>query len=200
LRSPLDRKRWKQSKLLCGIDEVGRGSLAGPVVAAAVVLPANCSLPGVNDSKLLTPGQRAVLFERIREKAIGCGVGIVPSRRIDQVNIRNASFEAMLKALARLEFRPDYVLVDGFRIPGLDLPHEGIVGGDGKSLSIASASIVAKVTRDRIMERFALRFPGYGFERNKGYGTPEHLSGLSALGPTSIHRRSFAPVRQKAAS
>jgi ribonuclease HII len=195
LKSLLDRKLWKQSKLLCGIDEVGRGSLAGPVVAAAVVLPAYCSLPGVNDSKLLTPGQRAVCFERIRKKAIGCGVGIVPPRRIDEVNIRNASFEAMLKALARLEFRPDYVLVDGFRIPGLDLPHEGIVGGDGKSLSIAAASIIAKVTRDGIMERFALRFPGYGFERNKGYGTPEHLSGLNDLGPSSIHRRSFAPVR-----
>jgi ribonuclease HII len=196
LKSPIDRKLWKQSRLLCGVDEAGRGSLAGPVVAAAVVLPVGCSLPGVDDSKLLTPRQRASLFPRILETAVSWGAGTVSSRRIDAVNIRVASFEAMLKALGGLTVLPELVIVDGFRIPGLELPQEGIIGGDGRSLNIAAASIIAKVTRDRMMERFAGRFPEYGFERHKGYGTPEHMAAIDRWGPCLIHRRTFAPVRQ----
>jgi ribonuclease HII len=196
LRNRPDQRLWKLSKLLCGVDEVGRGPLAGPVVAAAVVLPPYCSLPGVNDSKLLSPKRRAVLFDRILECALSWSVGVVNHRRIDRVNIRNASFESMKLAIWRLAVRPDYALVDGFRIPGLALPHEGIIGGDGKSLSIAAASIIAKVTRDRMMEKFHARYPGYGFDHNKGYGTPGHLAALERLGPSPIHRRTFAPVKQ----
>ena len=196
MRSPIDRRLWLQNRLLCGVDEAGRGALAGPVVAAAVVLPVGCSLPGVNDSKLLTPRQRAELYPRIVETAVGWGAGIVSPRRIDAVNIRRASFEAMQKALDHLAFSPELVVVDGFRIPGLELPQAGIVGGDRKSLNIAAASIIAKVTRDRIMERLAGRFPEYGFERHKGYGTAEHMAAIDRLGPCPIHRRTFAPVRQ----
>jgi ribonuclease HII len=196
--SPLatfDRKLWRRHRHLCGIDEAGLGPLAGPVVAAAVVLPARCSLPGVNDSKLLTPMRRAVLFDRIQEQCLAWGVGIVNSRRIDEINIRNAGFEAMRKALDRMELEPDYTIVDGWRIPNLDIPQQGIIRGDRKSLSIAAASILAKVTRDRIMERMHRRYPDYGFDRNKGYGTPEHLAALTRHGVTPIHRRSFEPVR-----
>jgi len=195
LRQPLDRKLWKQSKYLCGIDEAGVGPLAGPVVAAAVVLPRDCSLPGVNDSKLIAPKQRAVLYGRILKKCLAWGVGIVDSRRIDEVNIRNAGFEAMKKAYVRLGLVPDYTIIDGWRIPGFDIPQQGIIKGDRKSLSIAAASIVAKVFRDAIMDRMHERYPGYGFDRNKGYPTPEHFAALDRLGVTPIHRRSFEPVR-----
>lgn len=195
MKHPLDRKLWKQSKYLCGIDEAGLGPLAGPVVAAAVVLPADCSLPGVNDCKLLTPKQRAVLYDRILDKCLTCGIGMINSRRVDEVNVRNAGFEAMTKAFRRLTLEPDYTIVDGWRIPGLDISQEGIIRGDRKSLTIAAASIIAKVTRDRIMDRLHLRYPGYGFDRNKGYGTPEHLAALARHGVTPIHRRSFEPVR-----
>ena len=195
MRQTLDRKLWKQSKYLCGIDEAGVGPLAGPVVAAAVVLPRDCSLPGVNDSKLIAPKQRAVLYDRILGKCLAWGVGIVSPRRIDEVNIRNADFEAMKKAYARLGLTPDYTIVDGWRIPGFDIPQEGIIKGDRKSLSIAAASIIAKVFRDAIMVRMHERYPGYGFDRNKGYPTPEHFAALNRLGVTPIHRRSFEPVR-----
>jgi ribonuclease HII len=195
LKHPLDRKLWKQSKYLCGIDEAGLGPLAGPVVAAAVVLPADCSLPGVNDCKLLTPKQRTVLYDRILGKCLTCGIGIINSRRVDEVNVRNAGFEAMTKAFRRLTLEPDYTIVDGWRIPNLDISQEGIIRGDRKSMTIAAASIIAKVTRDRIMDRLHLRYPGYGFDRNKGYGTPEHLAALARHGVTPIHRRSFEPVR-----
>lgn len=195
MRQPLDRKLWKQSKYLCGIDEAGVGPLAGPVVAAAVVLPRDCSLPGVNDSKLIAPKQRAVLYGRILKKCLAWGVGIVDSRRIDEVNIRNAGFEAMKKAYVRLGLVPDYTIIDGWRIPGFDIPQQGIIKGDRKSLSIAAASIVAKVFRDAIMDRMHERYPGYGFDRNKGYPTPEHFAALDRLGVTPIHRRSFEPVR-----
>jgi len=198
VRNLLDRKLWKLNRLLCGIDEAGRGPLAGPVVAAAVILPRNCTLPGADDSKSLTARQRAVVFDRICARALAWGLGIVNHRRIDQVNIRRASFEAMHKALQCLALHPDYTIVDGFPIPGLALPHEGIVAGDARSLTIAAASIIAKVTRDRIMDRFHDRFPGYGFDQNRGYGTPEHLQALVRLGPSPIHRWSFAPVRDAA--
>lgn len=195
MRQTLDRKLWKQSKYLCGIDEAGVGPLAGPVVAAAVVLPRDCSLPGVNDSKLIAPKRRAVLYGRILGKCLAWGIGIVSPRRIDEINIRNAGFEAMKKAYARLGLVPDYTIVDGWRIPGFDIPQEGIIKGDRKSLSIAAASIIAKVTRDAIMGRMHERYPGYGFDRNKGYPTPEHFAALDRLGVTPIHRRSFEPVR-----
>lgn len=196
MRQPLDRKLWKRSRYLCGIDEAGLGPLAGPVVAAAIVLPADCSLPGVNDSKLLTPKQRAVLYDRILGKCLACGIGIVNSRRVDEINIRQAGFEAMTRAFNRLALKPDYTIVDGWRIPNLDVPQEGIIKGDRKSLTIAAASIIAKVTRDAIMVRMHRRYPGYGFDRNKGYGTAEHLAALAALGVTPIHRQSFEPVRR----
>jgi ribonuclease HII len=195
LRNLLDRKLWKQGKLLCGVDEAGRGCLAGPVVAAAVMLPPDCSLPGVNDSKLLTPGKRAMLFDVIVARALGWNVGVVNHRRIDEINIRNATFEAMKKAIARLPGRPDFVLVDGYSIPGLNLSHQGVIAGDRKSLTVAAASIIAKVFRDRLMVRFHVLYPDYGWNRNKGYGTPLHLAALLRLGPSPIHRRTFAPVR-----
>lgn len=195
MRNLLDRKLWKQGKLLCGVDEAGRGCLAGPVVAAAVMLPPDCSLPGVNDSKLLTPGKRAMLFDVIVARALGWNVGVVNHRRIDEINIRNATFEAMKKAIARLPGRPDFVLVDGYSIPGLNLSHQGVIAGDRKSLTVAAASIIAKVFRDRLMVRFHVLYPDYGWNRNKGYGTPLHLAALLRLGPSPIHRRTFAPVR-----
>lgn len=200
MRNLLDQRLWKRSNFLGGIDEAGRGCLAGPVVAAAVILPPHCSLPGVDDSKLLTPRRRAVAFERIQDVALTWGIGIVNHRCIDRINIRQASFEAMRAALARLDRSPEYLIVDGFRIPGLTLPHEGVVHGDARSLTIAAASILAKVTRDHIMDRFHDRYPGYGFARNKGYGTLEHLEALALLGPCPIHRLTYAPVRAVSSS
>jgi ribonuclease HII len=167
-------------------------------VAAAVVLPRNCRLPGVNDSKQLPARVREELSVQVKARALTWSIGVVNHRRIDAVNIRRASFEAMLKALAGLALIPDYTIVDGFPIPGCELAHAGIVGGDRRSLTIAAASILAKVFRDRIMDRLHVRYPGYGFDRNRGYATPEHLAALVRLGPSPIHRRSFAPVRDAA--
>lgn len=194
MRSPLDRRLWQQYSRLCGVDEAGRGPLAGPVVAAAVILPRFCSLSGIADSKQLSPLQRAQLFERITCEAEAWSVGIVNHRDIDRLNIRNASFQAMRKALTRLSVKPDYILVDGYEIPGLKLPQQGIVRGDCRSLSIAAASIIAKVIRDRLMTQFHHCYPDYGFNRHKGYGTRQHLAVLQQLGPCPIHRMTFAPV------
>jgi ribonuclease HII len=196
VRPNLDRKLWKNNLTFCGVDEVGRGSLAGPVVAAAVILPPYCRIDGVKDSKELTPQKRAKLFKKIKSQAISFGIGIVNHQVIDKINISNAAFVAMKKAIVQLSPKPDYVIVDGFPIPGLAIDNRGIIRGDKKSLSIASASILAKVTRDEIMKKFHVYYPDYGFDRHKGYATRQHIQALKRFGPIPIHRRSYAPVRE----
>ncbi len=190
---------WRAGfRLVAGVDEVGRGPLAGPVVAAAVVLPPRSRFPWlaeVNDSKLLTAAKRERLAGYIREKALAVGFGFQSPDRIDDLGIAVASRLAMAQALAALDPAPDYALIDAFTIAGLDLPHEGIIHGDALCLSIAAASIVAKVERDRLMLTYDEVYPQYGFSRHKGYPTPQHLRALSQVGPSPIHRRSFAPVR-----
>ncbi len=178
-------------EIVAGLDEVGRGPLAGPVVAAAVVL--RRPIPGLADSKALTAATREALCLRILEQA-WVAVGAASVIEIDRINILQASLLAMRRAVARLPTVPARLQVDGKIPPGLAIPTECIIGGDALIPAISAASIVAKVTRDRLMRRLALRYPGYGFERNVGYGTPEHLSGLRRVGPTCHHRRSFAPV------
>jgi ribonuclease HII len=179
---------------VCGVDEAGRGPLAGPVVAAAVILTPGKIPRGLNDSKQLTHEQREALFPRILERAV-VGIGIADVARIDRDNIFQAAMWAMVQAVKALEIQPRRCLIDGNHVPKLlMLPGEAIVGGDAKSLSIAAASIIAKVTRDRMMVEYADLHPGYGFETHKGYGTPQHLEALTKLGPCPIHRRSFAPV------
>ncbi len=176
---------------ICGVDEVGRGPFAGPVMAGAVILPRDCEILYLNDSKKLSPKKRAALYDEITEKAVAWSVARVEPARIDEINILQATFEAMREAVSKLSIRPDIILVDAVRIPGLDIPQEPIIKGDAKSVSIAAASVVAKVTRDRVMEEYAKEYPGYGFERNMGYGTAEHREALKTMGPVPIHRRSF---------
>ncbi len=179
---------------ICGVDEAGRGPWAGPVVAAAVVLDRGRIPPGLDDSKKLTPRRRAALFDAVRASAF-VGVGIASVAEIDALNILRANDLAMLRAIGALQPVPGAALIDGNRMPpGLPCRAQALVGGDGRSLSIAAASIVAKVTRDRIMEELAGAHPGYGWERNRGYGTPEHRAALIRLGVTPHHRRSFRPI------
>ncbi len=183
--------------LVAGVDEVGRGALAGPVVAAAVVLPPDfirsCPLP-IRDSKKLTPLQRYSLFHKILEVAVCWNCRGVSPQVIDAIGIAAAARLAMTNAVLALSPLPDHVLVDGFSLPDLAIPNTGVVRGDSLCLSIASASVVAKVVRDAIMERYAAKYPHYGFDRHKGYGTPAHLQALQRWGPSPLHRRSFAPV------
>jgi ribonuclease HII len=181
--------------LVAGVDEAGRGPLAGPVVAAAVILPERRVPRGIDDSKRVPPEKRDTLYARILDVAV-VGVGMASVEEIDAVNIRQATFLAMRRAVDGLRQPPGHVLVDGDALPGLPVPATAVVGGDGLSLCIAAASIVAKVTRDRLMATLAEECPGYGWERNMGYGTPEHQEALARLGPTRHHRRSFAPVAQ----
>lgn len=181
--------------LVAGVDEVGRGSLAGPVVAAAVILRPLASLPGLDDSKRLTPARRASLVPRIRAEALAWSVASASAGEIDAVGIVEATFRAMRRALAGLGRAPQAVLVDGFAIPGLDLPQRAIVGGDGLSHSIAAASVLAKVHRDRAMAILDAVYPGWDFARHKGYGTAEHMARLARLGPSPVHRRSFRPAK-----
>lgn len=195
MRTNFDYKLWQKNILFCGVDEVGRGSLAGPVVAAAVILPKFVKLIEVKDSKELTPAKRVKLFSEIKSKAISFGIGIVNHRLIDKINIKNASWLAMKKAIERLNPKPDFVLVDGFAIPDLFIKNQGVINGDKKSLSIASASILAKVIRDEIMIKFHNRFPEYNFAQHKGYPTKKHLAVLKCLGPSPIHRKSYSPMR-----
>lgn len=178
---------------VCGVDEVGRGPLAGPVVAAAVVLPAIGAPEGLDDSKKLSAATRERLAAAIGAVA-ALGVGIVDADEVDRLNIHHATLEAMKRAVAALPLVPAHVLVDGKFLPALPCPATALVGGDALSPSIAAASIVAKVRRDRIMAEAAESWPGYGWERNKGYGSAEHLAALARLGPTPLHRRSFRPV------
>ncbi|MBN1936331.1 MAG: ribonuclease HII [Anaerolineae bacterium] len=185
--------------LIAGLDEAGRGAWAGPVSAAAVILPLDdpslCEkLTGVCDSKLCTPRQREALYDVICETALTWGVALVPATRIDEIGIVAATRQAMGEALAQLDLRPAALLIDYLRLPALNLPQRAIKKGDLKSLSIAAASIVAKVARDREMCRLDALYPGYGLARHKGYGTTAHRAALQQLGPASIHRRSFAPI------
>ncbi|MDR1210055.1 MAG: ribonuclease HII [Clostridiales bacterium] len=185
-------EKWRRLGFarIAGVDEAGRGPLAGPVVAAAVVLPADLEITGINDSKKLSPKVRSALFAEIT-RAAEYAVGVVPEDVIDEINIRQASFEAMRRAVAGLCPAPGAVLSDGFAIPGLAAPGEGIVKGDAKCLSIAAASIIAKVTRDRIMEEYDAVYPGYGFAAHKGYPTAAHYAAIRSMGPCPIHRKTF---------
>ncbi|HVA57579.1 MAG TPA: ribonuclease HII [Gemmatimonadaceae bacterium] len=196
--STLERElRQTVGPLLAGVDEVGRGPLAGPVVACAVVMPPGMrAIAGVNDSKQLTARAREGLALKIRARALALSLGAASVREIDELNIYKASVLAMRRALWRLAVRPDHVIVDGNPIRTLGVKHTAVVGGDGRCYSVACASIVAKVTRDRLMRALARRYPGYEWERNVGYGTPAHLDGLWGHGATVHHRRSFLPIRQ----
>lgn len=185
-----DRSRLASGRL-AGVDEAGRGPLAGPVTAAAVVLPEDAVIDGLNDSKKLSEKRREELFDVIRDNALAYAVYSVDEKRIDEINILQATFEAMRGAVGALDVIPDLVLVDGNRSPGLELPCETVVKGDSKSMSIAAASILAKVTRDRYMRRMAEIYPGYGFEKHKGYGTKAHYEAIERLGICDIHRRTF---------
>jgi ribonuclease HII len=179
------------------VDEAGRGALAGPVVAACVIFPKNLKkIKGIDDSKKLSPERRARLYSQIKARAEAFSIALVGHQRIDTVNIRNASFEAMKKAIRRLKLQPELVLVDGFEIPDLGIAQKGIIKGDQKSYSIAAASILAKVTRDRIMGFFHERYPLFNFNKHKGYPTAEHLAKLKKFGSCPIHRRSYRPVRE----
>ena len=180
--------------LIAGVDEVGRGPLAGPVVAAAVILPKACKIPGLNDSKKIPKSKHKEIYEAVFQNAIAIGIGIKDNHVIDQVNIYEATKLAMMEAIGQLDPRPQHLLIDAMK---LDLPisQTSIIKGDANSLSIAAASIVAKVTRDQMMEKFDREYPGYDFAQNAGYGTAKHLAGLDKLGVTPIHRRSFEPVK-----
>ena len=181
-------------QLIAGVDEVGRGPLAGPVVAAAVILPENCKIPGLNDSKKIPKSKHKEIYEDVLQNAIAIGIGVKDNQVIDQVNIYEATKLAMMEAIGQLDPQPQHLLIDAMR---LDLPisQTSIIKGDANSLSIAAASIVAKVTRDQMMEEFDREYPGYDFAQNAGYGTAKHLAGLDKLGVTPIHRRSFEPIK-----
>ena len=185
---------WDPVGLMAGVDEAGRGPLAGPVVAAAVILDDKRRIRGLADSKVLTPLQRDRLFDQIREKALCCAVGEASVAEIDTLNILHATMLAMKRAVDGLRLKPAKVLVDGNRLPRIDVLCEAIVGGDAKVKSISAASIVAKVTRDRMLAQLHEEFPQYGFAAHKGYGTPEHLEALRQHGPCVHHRRYFSPV------
>ena len=176
---------------VCGIDEVGRGPLAGPVVAGAVILPADCEILYLNDSKKLTEKRRELLYDEIMEMAVATGIGVIGPERIDEINILQATYEAMRLAIGKLSVRPEVLLNDAVTIPQVGIYQVPIIKGDAKSLSIAAASVIAKVTRDRMMVEYESIYPGYSFASNKGYGSAQHIAALKELGPTPIHRRSF---------
>lgn len=184
-------REYDSYSYICGIDEVGRGPLAGPVVAGAVILPKDEKILYLNDSKKLTAAKRDELYDVIMEKAVAVGIGEVSWERIDEINILNATYEAMRMAISKLGVTPDILLNDAVTIPGVTAKQVPIIKGDAKSASIAAASIVAKVTRDRMMVEYDAKYPGYNFAGNKGYGSKEHIDALLKLGPTPIHRKSF---------
>lgn len=184
-------KEYSQYEFICGIDEVGRGPLAGPVVAGAVVLPKESRILYINDSKKLSAKKREELFEVIQKEAISVGIGMASPERIDEINILQATYEAMRQAVANLSVKPNLLLNDAVTIPGMDMKQVPIIKGDAKSISIGAASIMAKVYRDRMMEEYDHIFPGYDFASNKGYGSKEHIEAIHRQGPCPIHRRSF---------
>lgn len=184
-------KEYDKYSYICGIDEVGRGPLAGPVVAGAGILPKDCDILYINDSKKLSAAKREELYDIIMEKAVAVGIGMVGPDRIDEINILQATYEAMRQAIGKLDPQPTLLLNDAVTIPQVTIPQVPIIKGDAKSISIGAASIVAKVTRDRLMETYADIYPEYGFAGNKGYGSAEHIAALKQYGPTPIHRRSF---------
>ena len=179
---------------IAGIDEVGRGPLAGPVVAAAVILPPECKIKGLNDSKKIPKKKHQEIYQAVLDKALAVGVGLMNNEIIDQVNIYEATKLAMKEALSKLSLKPDYLLIDAMKLD-VDIPQESIIKGDANSLSIAAASIVAKVTRDKLMADYDKKFPGYDFAKNAGYGTRSHLQGLERSGVTPIHRKTFEPIK-----
>lgn len=183
--------RYAAAGFLCGIDEVGRGPLAGPVVAGAVILPKDCDILYLNDSKQLTEKKREELYDVIMEKAVATGLGFASPERIDEINILQATYEAMREAIGKLSVKPDLLLNDAVTIPQVEIRQVPIIKGDAKSISIAAASIIAKVTRDRLMVEYDSIFPEYGFASNKGYGAAVHIEALKKYGPCPIHRRSF---------
>ena len=190
-----ERLAYKEgASFIAGVDEVGRGPLAGPVVAAAVILPKNIEDLGFDDSKKLSASKREEIYRLIQEKAIAIGIGIVDADIIDQVNIYQASRLAMQQAVSELKIQPDYLLIDAMKID-VNTPQIGIIKGDAKSISIAAASIVAKQVRDQMMQEFDELYPGYDFSNNAGYGTPKHLEGLKSKGICPIHRKTFAPIK-----
>lgn len=184
-------EEYKDYPYICGIDEVGRGPLAGPVVAGAVILPKDDIILYLNDSKKLSEKKREMLYDEIMNRAVATGIGMASPARIDEINILQATYEAMRMAIDNLKVRPDILLNDAVTIPQVDILQVPIIKGDAKSISIAAASIIAKVTRDRLMVEYDKVLPGYDFASNKGYGTKAHIAGLKELGPTPIHRRSF---------
>ena len=184
-------RKYADFQYICGIDEVGRGPLAGPVVAGAVILSKDCDILYLNDSKKLSEKMREALYDEIMEKAIATGIGIVGPQRIDEINILQATYEAMRMAISNLKVRPDLLLNDAVTIPEVNIRQVPIIKGDAKSASIAAASIIAKVTRDRLMVQYEDVLPGYGFAGNKGYGSALHIQAIQEKGPTPIHRQSF---------
>ena len=184
-------KEYAEYGYICGIDEVGRGPLAGPVVAGAVILPKDCDILYINDSKKLTAAKREELYDIIMEKAVAVGIGMASPARIDEINILQATYEAMREAISKLSVKPELLLNDAVTIPGVDIRQVPIIKGDAKSISIGAASIVAKVTRDRMMVEYDKIMPEYGFASNKGYGSAEHIAALKKVGPSPIHRASF---------
>ncbi|NJN94592.1 MAG: ribonuclease HII [Anaerolineales bacterium] len=187
-------------RFIAGLDEAGRGAWAGPVAAAAVILPLDRPdlaelLAGLDDSKRLTSTQRDQFFELIRQTALAVGVGLAPAEVVDEVNVLEATRQAMQQALTELSFTPDYLLLDHVRLPAVNLPQDAFPKADQISLSVAAASVVAKVTRDRLMVQFSRQYPGYAFERHKGYGTSTHQAALAQLGPCCLHRRSYKPIK-----
>ena len=183
--------KYSTYSLICGIDEAGRGPLAGPVVAGAVILPDDCEILYLNDSKKLSPAKRELLYDEIMEKAEAVGVGMASPARIDEINILQATYEAMREAVSNLGVSPQLLLNDAVTIPDVSIPQVPIIKGDAKSVSIAAASIIAKVTRDRLMVQYDEILPGYGFAQHKGYGSKEHIEAIRRLGPTPIHRQTF---------
>lgn len=184
-------RQYDTFEYICGIDEAGRGPLAGPVVAGAVILPKNMEILYLNDSKQLSQAKRELLYDEILEKALAADVGIVDCQTIDDINILQATYEAMRQAVSKLKASPEVLLNDAVIIPGLDLPQEKIIKGDAKSVSIAAASILAKVTRDRMMDAYDAIYPEYGFAKHKGYGTADHVAAIKKYGPCPIHRMTF---------
>lgn len=184
-------RKYSDYEYICGIDEVGRGPLAGPVVTGAVILPKNCDILYINDSKQLSEKKREELFDIIMEKAVAVELGFNSPERIDEINILQATLEAMRISVEKIKVKPSILLNDAVKIPGIDIPQISIIKGDAKSISIAAASIVAKVTRDRMMVEYDSLFPEYGFASNKGYGSAAHIDAIKKYGPTPIHRKSF---------